>query len=64
MYLPYQAPAVDRAHRGQAASQQYVDPAFFSWDQIRGGLGQVADFLAPHAKTAAKGFASAVINDL
>ena len=66
MNLPYQSPAVDRANGAQAAMQNCVDPALFglSWDDVRGGISSVANFLAPHAKTAAQDFATAVINDL
>ena len=51
MNLPYQAAAVDRASSSIAATHAMVDPAFLSWDAIRGGIGDVASFLAPHAKT-------------
>ena len=66
MNLPYQSPAVDRANRISPAAQACVDPALFglSWDDVRGGISSVANFLAPHAKTAAKDFATAVIEDL
>jgi hypothetical protein len=66
MNLPYQSPAIDREHRVSSAMGQGVDPALFglSWDDVRGGISSAMNFLAPHAKNAAKDFAVSAISDL
>ena len=65
MNLPYQAPAVDRANRFDAAMQS-VDPALFglSWGDVAGGVKSALDFIAPHAKHGFKEFASSAIDSL
>ncbi len=66
MNLPYQSPAIDRENRLSAAMGQGVDPALFglSWDDVTGGIGSAMNYLAPHAKTAAKDFAVSAISGL
>lgn len=66
MNLPYQSPSVDRANRFDAAIQQNIDPAIFglSWDDVKGGMSSALEYLAPHAKAAAKDFAVNAIEGL
>jgi hypothetical protein len=66
MNLPYQSPSIDRTDRMGNAIAHGVDPAIFGldWDDIRGGVGSVMSYLAPHAATAAKQFAVDAIEGL
>ena len=66
MNLPYQSAPIDRANRLNASVEAGVDPAFFNldWDDIAGGISSAVNYLAPHAKSAAKDFAVSAINGL